>query len=57
MVLQTIESLRDYVYDNFIHNFIDPNFLSSCLIMAGLNRMCREENRKMLDQLPREVIE
>lgn len=43
--------------NNFANNFTDQNHLSICLIMAGINRICCEANRKILDQHPGEVIE
>ena len=49
MVSLTSESLRDAVYDDFANKLTDPNYLLSRSIMSGLNRTCREANRKMLD--------
>ena len=57
MVSKTSESLRDDFYNDFANNFTDPNYLSSCLILSGLNRKCRKANLKILDQLPEEFIE
>ena len=55
--MQTSESLRENVYNAFIHYFGDTNYVSNFLIVEGLNRTHREANRKTSKKLPGKVIE
>ena len=48
MVSQTPKILRDAVYDNFLHNHTDTEYLQNRAIMACTNKTVQQENFNMI---------
>jgi len=56
MVCQGKYELEQNVYDNFLDNYDDPNYLMRQAIMSGTNDTIRQCNYEMIEKLPGEAV-
>jgi len=56
MVCKTPKEMEDKVFNNFLHNYNDPEYLKTRAIMSSTNDVIQQKNFEMVERLPGEMI-
>jgi hypothetical protein len=56
MVCTSQRELEDKVYNNFILNYQDPEYLHTRAIMSSTNDIIQQQNSEMVERLPGEMV-